>query len=222
MPADLQSAPFGRSGNLPCRTRLQRAAPVAIARVTGKMEGRRIRYGRGTVSRIIRRGTWPVADPSFDIVSKVDHQEADNALNQAAKELSQRFDFRGTGASIQWAGENGVTITAGTEERCKAAIEVFKEKLIKRGISLKSFEVEDPEPSGKVHKVTGSFVDGVSSENARKIAKKIRDEGPKGVQAQIQGDQLRVSAKKKDDLQSVIAMLKGADLDVALQFTNYR
>ncbi|MDQ6657371.1 MAG: YajQ family cyclic di-GMP-binding protein [Actinomycetota bacterium] len=163
-----------------------------------------------------------MADPSFDVVSKVDHQEADNALNQTAKELSQRFDFRGTGAGVEWSGDNGVTITASTDERCKAAIEVFKEKLIKRGISLKSFEVGEPQASGKLYRVTGTMVDGISSENAKKIAKKIRDDGPKGVQAQIQGDQLRVSGKKKDDLQAVMTLLRGADLDVALQFTNYR
>src|ERR1700737_902077 len=80
-----------------------------------------------------------VADPSFDVVSKVDHQEVDNALNQAAKELTTRFDFRGTGAQIAWAGEEGVAIQAETEERCQAAVEVFKEKLVKRGISLKAF-----------------------------------------------------------------------------------
>ncbi len=163
-----------------------------------------------------------MADPSFDIVSKVDHQEADNALNQAAKELSQRFDFRGTDSSVAWAGQEGVTVTASTEERCKAAIEVFKEKLIKRGISLRSLDIGEPQASGKVYKATGSLVQGISSEQAKKISKLIRDEGPKGVQAQIQGDQLRVSGKKRDDLQSVIALLKGADLDVALQFTNYR
>jgi hypothetical protein len=163
-----------------------------------------------------------MADPSFDVVSKVDRQEADNALNQAAKEVQQRFDFRGTDASIVWAGENGITITASTEERCKAAIEVFKEKLIKRGISLKSFEVGDPAPSGKVFKVTGNLVQGIASDKAREISKLIRDQGPKGVQAQIQGDQLRVSGKKKDDLQAVIALLRGSDLGVALQFDNYR
>ncbi len=163
-----------------------------------------------------------MADPSFDVVSKVEHQEADNALNQAAKELSQRFDFRGTDTTIAWSGEDGVAISSATEERCKAAVEVFKEKLIKRGISLRAFEVGDPQPSGKTYKVTGKMVEGISSEQAKKISKKIRDEGPKGVQAQIQGDQLRVSAKKKDDLQAVIALLKGADLDIALQFTNYR
>ena len=164
-----------------------------------------------------------MADSSFDIVSKVERQEADNALNQAAKELTQRFDFRGTDASIAWAGEESVTITAGTEERCKAAIDVFKDKLIKRGISLRALDIGDPEPSGKTFKVTGTLVQGIASDKAKAIAKKIRDEGPKGVQAQIQGDQLRVSGKKRDDLQTVMALLKNADdLDIALQFTNYR
>jgi uncharacterized protein YajQ (UPF0234 family) len=163
-----------------------------------------------------------MADASFDIVSKVDHQEADNAVNQAAKELSQRFDFRGTDTTIAWAGENGVTITSSTEERCKAAIDVFKDKLIKRGISLRAFEVGDPAASGKVYKVTGSLVQGIATDKAKAIVKRIKDEGPKGVQAQIQGDQLRVSGKKRDDLQAVQAMLKQADLDIALQFTNYR
>jgi hypothetical protein len=163
-----------------------------------------------------------MADASFDIVSKVDHQEADNAVNQAAKELSQRFDFRGTDTTIAWAGEDGVTITTSTEERCKAAIDVFKDKLIKRGISLRAFEVGDPAASGKVYKVTGSLVQGIASDKAKAIVKRIKDEGPKGVQAQIQGDQLRVSGKKRDDLQAVQALLKQADLDIALQFTNYR
>ncbi len=115
-----------------------------------------------------------------------------------------------------------MTLSASTEERCKAAIEVFKEKLIKRGLSLKSFEIGDPAASGKIYKVTGTLRQGISSENAKKIAKLIRDEGPKSVKSQIQGDQLRVTGKSRDDLQAVIALLKGADLDVALQFTNYR
>ena len=163
-----------------------------------------------------------MADASFDIVSKVDHQEADNAVNQEAKELSQRFDFRGTDTTIAWAGEDGVTIISSTEERCTAAIEVFKDKLIKRGISLRAFEVGEPAASGKVYKVTGSLVQGIASDKAKAIVKRIKDEGPKGVQAQIQGDQLRVSGKKRDDLQTVQALLKQADLDIALQFTNYR
>lgn len=163
-----------------------------------------------------------MADPSFDVVSKVERQEIDNALNQTAKELAQRFDFRGANAGIEWAGESGVVLQADTKERTLAAIEVFKEKLIKRGISLKSLEVGEPALSGKTYRVTSTIAQGISSEQAKKIAKTIRDEGPKGVQAQIQGDQLRVSAKKKDHLQDVISLLKGGDFGVSLQFTNYR
>ena len=163
-----------------------------------------------------------MADPSFDVVSKVDRQEVDNALNQTAKELSTRFDFRGTGAEVSWSGDEAITIQAETEERCAAALEVFKEKLVKRGISQKAFDHGEPSLSGKVHKLTGTLVQGISSEKAKEIAKKVREEGPKGVQAQIQGDQLRVSGKKKDHLQEVIALLKGGDFGIALQFTNYR
>lgn len=163
-----------------------------------------------------------MANPSFDVVSKVDRQEVDNALNQAAKELSQRYDFRNTGASVSWAGEEAITIAAETEERCKAAIEVFKEKLIRRDISLKAFDVGEPSVSGKTYKVTGSLVQGISKDKGKEISKVIRDEGPKGIQAQMQDDQLRVTGKKRDDLQAVIALLKGRDFDIALQFTNYR
>ena len=163
-----------------------------------------------------------MADPSFDVVSKVDRQEVDNALNQAAKELSQRFDFRGTGTGISWAGEEAVTIESETEERAQAAVEVFKEKLIKRNISLKAFEADEPVVSGRTYRVRGKILQGIAAEKAKEIGKAIRDEKLKGVQAQIQGDQLRATGKKRDDLQAVIALLKGADLDVALQFTNYR
>ncbi|MEO6880131.1 MAG: YajQ family cyclic di-GMP-binding protein [Mycobacteriaceae bacterium] len=163
-----------------------------------------------------------MADASFDIVSKVDRQEVDNALNQAGKELATRFDFRGTDTGIEWAGDEAVTITSSTEERCKAAVEVFQEKLVRRDISMKAFEVGDPAASGKVYKVTGTLVQGITSENAKKIAKVIRDGGPKGVQAQVQGDELRVKGKKRDDLQAVIALLKGEDFGIALQFVNYR
>jgi hypothetical protein len=164
-----------------------------------------------------------VADTSsFDIVSKVDRQEVDNALNQTAKELAQRFDFRGTNASIAWAGESAVTLKADTEDRVKAALDVFKEKLVKRKVSLKSIDAGDPQPSGKGYKIDCRIIQGIDSEKAKAIAKKIRDEGPRGVQTQIQGDQLRVMSKKKDDLQAVIAMLREADFGIALQFTNYR
>ncbi|MEV0001022.1 YajQ family cyclic di-GMP-binding protein [Micromonospora sp. NPDC050980] len=162
------------------------------------------------------------ANPSFDIVSKVDRQEVDNALRQAEKELSQRFDFRGTGAEISWSGEEGISLQAETEERVRAALDVFKEKLVKRNISLKSLDAGDPKASGKVFKIDAKVIQGIDTDKAKAISKKIRDEGPKGVQAQIQGDQLRVTGKKKDDLQAVIALLKGEDFGVALQFNNYR
>lgn len=162
------------------------------------------------------------ADSSFDIVSKVDRQEVDNALNMAAKEIANRYDFRGVDAGISWSGEEKIVLQANSEDRVKAALDVFKEKLVRRDISMKSFDAGEPQASGKLHKITGSIVQGISQENAKKISKIIRDEGPKGVKAQIQGEELRVSSKKRDDLQAVIALLKGKDLDVALQFVNYR
>ncbi|MBO0801939.1 MAG: YajQ family cyclic di-GMP-binding protein [Nocardiopsaceae bacterium] len=162
------------------------------------------------------------AESSFDIVSKIDRQEADNALNQAAKEIGNRFDFRGTGASIAWSGESGVEIRANSEERAKAVLDVFKERLVKRGVSLKHLDVPDPKPSGKEYRIPVALKEGISQENAKKVSKIIRDEGPKGVRAQVQGEELRVSSKKKDDLQAVISLLKSKDFDFALQFTNYR
>lgn len=163
-----------------------------------------------------------MADSSFDIVSKVDRQEADNALNQAAKELAQRFDFKNTGTTIEWKGELAVEITSGTEERAKAALEVFREKLVKRSISLKSFEAQDPRSSGKEYKISGTFKAGISQEQAKKLGKLIRDEGPKSVKTQVMGDELRVTSKSRDDLQAVQALIRGADLDFAVQFDNYR
>jgi uncharacterized protein YajQ (UPF0234 family) len=163
-----------------------------------------------------------MADSSFDIVSKIDRQEADNALNQAIKEISTRYDFKGTGAEIKWSGEWGIEITANADERALAVLDVFKDKLIKRGISLKTLEAGDPRQSGKDVKISASFSEGISQEQAKKVSKLIRDEGPKGVKVQIQGDELRVSGKKRDDLQEVIALVKGSDLDFAVQFTNYR
>ena len=163
-----------------------------------------------------------MADSSFDIVSKLDRQEADNALNQAMKEISTRYDFKNTGALLEWKGEEGIEITANADERALAVLDVFKEKLVKRGISLKALETGDPRQSGKDVKINGSFSQGISTEQAKKVSKLIRDEGPKGVKVQVQGDELRVTSKKRDDLQEVIALLKGADLDFPVQFVNYR
>ncbi|BBA99468.1 hypothetical protein RVR_6101 [Actinacidiphila reveromycinica] len=162
-----------------------------------------------------------MADSSFDIVSKVERQEVDNALNQAAKEISQRYDFKNVGASISWSGEK-ILLEANSEERVKAILDVFETKLVKRGISLKSLDAGEPQLSGKEYKIFATIEEGISQENAKKVAKIIRDEGPKGVKAQVQGDELRVSSKSRDDLQSVQALLKGKDLDFALQFVNYR
>ena len=162
-------------------------------------------------------------DSSFDVVSKVDRQEVDNALNQAAKEISQRYDFKGVGASITWTGES-VLMAANSAERVKAVLDVFETKLIKRGISLKALDLGDcePKPSGKEYRLTVAIKEGLSSEVAKQLAKLVRDEGPKGAKASIQGDELRVSSKSRDDLQAAIALLKGADVDAALQFVNYR
>ena len=163
-----------------------------------------------------------MADSSFDIVSKLDKQEADNALNQAVKEIAQRYDFKNTGASIKCSGELGIEIEANADERALAVLDVFKDKLIKRGISLKSLESDEPRQSGKDVKISARFTDGIDQEQAKKVSKLIRDEGPKGAKVQIQGDELRVSSKKRDDLQEIIALVKAADLDFAVQFTNYR
>ncbi len=162
-----------------------------------------------------------MADSSFDIVSKVERQEVDNALNQAAKEISQRYDFKGTDASISWSGEK-ILMQANGEERVKAILDAFETKLVKRGISLKSLDAGEPQLSGKEYKIFASIEEGISQENAKKVAKVIRDEGPKGVKAQVQGDELRVSSKSRDDLQAVQTLLKGKDFDFAIQFVNYR
>jgi hypothetical protein len=162
------------------------------------------------------------SESSFDIVSKIDRQEADNALNQAGKEISNRFDFRGVGASIQWSGENAVEIRANSEERANAVLDVFKDKLVKRGVSLKHLDPAEPKASGKEYRIAVALKEGISQDNAKKVSKIIRDEGPKGIKAQVQGEELRVSSKSRDDLQSVISLLKGKEFDFAVQFTNYR
>jgi uncharacterized protein YajQ (UPF0234 family) len=165
-----------------------------------------------------------MADSSFDIVSKVDRQEVDNAVNQAAKEISQRYDFKNVGASVTLSGDT-VTMTANSEERVKAVLDVLQTKLIRRGVSLKALDLGDgePKPSGKEYRLVGSLKEGLSQENAKKITKLLRDQGPKGVKTQITGDEVRVSSKSRDELQQVIALLKGAeDIDAALQFVNYR
>ena len=163
-----------------------------------------------------------MADSSFDIVSKIDRQEVDNALSQTAREVSQRFDFKGTGATIEWKGEEAIEISASADDRANAVLSVFQDKLIKRQQSLKILDSSEPRQSGQVSKISITLKEGISSENAKKITKLLRDEGPKSVKAQIQGEELRISSKSRDDLQAVQALVKGADLDFAVQFVNYR
>ncbi|MCU1558341.1 MAG: YajQ family cyclic di-GMP-binding protein [Microbacteriaceae bacterium] len=162
-----------------------------------------------------------MADPTFDIVSKVDKMEADNALHQAQKEIAQRYDFKNVGAEVDWSGEK-LLLKASSEDRVKAVLEVLEAKFIKRGISLRSLDSGDPYASGKEYRIDVSLKNGISSEDAKKISKLIRDEAPKSVKPQIQGDELRVTSKSRDDLQATMALLKGADLDVDLQFVNFR
>lgn len=162
-----------------------------------------------------------MADSSFDIVSKVDSMELDNAVNQTEKELASRFDFKGVGATIDKKGE-AVNLAASSEERVKAVLDVFESKLIKRGISLKSLDLGKPFPSGKEFRIETKIKNGISSEHAKEISKIIREEAPKTVKSQIQGDELRVSSKSRDDLQSTMALLKGKDLPIDIQFVNFR
>ncbi len=147
--------------------------------------------------------------------------ELDNALNQASREVSTRFDFKGTGVKIEMSSER-ILVEAETEERVKAALEVLKEKMIKRYVSLKHLEIKDPEQSGKVFKIFATIKEGITTENAKKITKLLKDDGPKSIKTQIQGDAVRVTSKSRDDLQEAIALIKGAKLDFAVQFTNYR
>ena len=149
------------------------------------------------------------SENSFDVVSKVDHQEVDNALNQAAKEIRNRFDFKGTDSQIRWSGET-VEMESSSEEKIKAIWDVFQSKLVKRGVSLKAVKASDPRISGKTWRMDASLSEGISTEDAKKV------------KCQIQGDELRVSSKKRDDLQAVQRLILDQDYDFAVQFTNYR
>ena len=160
--------------------------------------------------------------PSFDVVSEVDQQEVRNAVDQAERELSTRFDFKNTNSSIE---QNGMVLTlrSVSEDRLAAVRVVLEERLVKRGVSLKGLEYGDVEEATQntVRQVATIKV-GISSDKAREINKLIKAEGPKGISSQTQGDTVRVTGKKRDDLQAVIAFLKGADLGIPLQFSNFR
>ncbi|GAA4658506.1 YajQ family cyclic di-GMP-binding protein [Arthrobacter cryoconiti] len=160
------------------------------------------------------------SESTFDVVSKVDKQEVANALHQAQKEVVQRYDFKGVGAEIDFSGEK-ILLKANSEERVMAIMDVFESKLIKRGISLKSLDAGEPFASGKEYRLEAEIKEGIAQDVAKKINKLIRDEGPKGVKSTIQGDELRVSSKSRDDLQEVMAMLRKFE-DADLQFVNMR
>ena len=162
-----------------------------------------------------------MADSSFDIISKIDQMELDNAFNQCDREIATRFDFKNTDTKIEKTGLK-VVLESGTEERAEAALDVFKDKLIKRNVSLKHLDAGEPALSGKTYRINCEFKEGISTENAKKIAKFLKESGPKSLKTQIQGEELRVSSKSRDDLQTAIAQVKKESWDFAVQFTNYR
>ena len=160
--------------------------------------------------------------PTFDVVSEVDMQEVRNAVDQAVREVSTRYDFKDTGSTIELAGQE-INLHSSSEDRMKALVLVVEEKLVKRQVSLKALEFGSVEPAAKgtVRQAVTLRV-GIDQERARKINRFLKDLGLKGVSSQTQGDQLRVSGKKKDDLQAAIAALKAEDFGIPLQFTNFR
>ena len=147
--------------------------------------------------------------------------ELDNAFNQCDREIATRFDFKNTGSKIEKTGLK-VTLEADTEERVKAVLDVFKDKLIKRNVSLKHLDASEPSLSGKTYGIKCEFKEGITTENAKKIAKFLKESGPKSLKTQIQGEELRVSSKSRDDLQTAIAQVKNESWDFAVQFTNFR
>ena len=159
--------------------------------------------------------------PSFDVVCKLDMQEVRNAVDQASREVGQRFDFKGTDTTFD-LNEEGIVIRSNSEGRLDAARDVLENKMIKRKVSLKSLDAQKPQPAGgNTHRQLIKLVEGISKEKAKEIVKTIKDLKMK-VQASIQGDTVRVTGKKRDDLQSAIAELKEQDFGLALSYTNFR
>jgi uncharacterized protein YajQ (UPF0234 family) len=160
--------------------------------------------------------------PSFDVVSEVDRQEVRNAVDQAQREIGTRFDFKGTGSSIE-QNELTLTLRSVSDDRLTALRQVLEEKLVKRKVSLKGLEYGDvEEASQNTVRQSATITVGISSEKAREINKLIKEKGPKGVNSQTQGDTVRVSSKKRDDLQAVMQVLREADLGIPIQFDNRR
>jgi len=160
--------------------------------------------------------------PTFDVVSEVDMQEVRNAVDQASREVGTRFDFKDTGSTLELSGQE-IQLHSSTEDRLRALLQVVEEKLVKRNVSLKALDRGKVEEAAKgTVRQTLTLNAGISADNARRLNKFIKEHAPKGVGSQTQGDQLRVSAKKRDDLQAVIAALKAEDFGIALQFNNFR
>lgn len=159
--------------------------------------------------------------PSFDVVNQLDHHELDNAVDQARREVSQRYDFKGTDTSIEKSQE-GIVIKSNSEGRCTAALDVLQAKVVKRGVSLKTLDAGEPKPAGGNNfRMLVALREGVDQEHAKKIVKMLKETKLK-VQASIQGDVVRVSHKKRDVLQEAIQLIKDADYDLPLQFKNFR
>ena len=160
--------------------------------------------------------------PSFDVVSEVDRQELRNAIDQAQRELATRFDFKNTSSSVEQA-DLVLTLKSVTEDRIRAVRQVLEEKLVKRNVSLKGIDWGKlEEAAGGTVRQTVSVKVGISSDKAREINRLIKEKGPKGVSSQTQGEQVRVTGKKRDDLQAVITTLRATDLGIPLQFNNFR
>ncbi|WP_428115590.1 YajQ family cyclic di-GMP-binding protein [Candidatus Poriferisodalis sp.] len=160
--------------------------------------------------------------PSFDVVSQVDMQEVRNAVDQAAREIANRYDFKNTHSAVE-LGDGSITMQSSTEDRLTALRQVLEEKLVRRQVSLKAVNYGDvEEASGATVRQAAALAAGISSDRAKDLNKFIKGLGIKGVQSQTQGDQLRVMSKKRDDLQVVIAELKAGDFDLPLQFENFR
>ena len=161
-------------------------------------------------------------DNSFDIVSKVDLQEVRNAIDQALKEIRQRFDLKDSHSEIKMEGDDAIQLASANEYKLEAVKEILGQKLVKRGVSLKNLTYGKVEPAaGQSVRQKISLQQGIPSEKAKEIVKLIKD-AKKKAQASIQGDMVRISSKDRDELQSIIAMLRGRDMGVDLQFTNYR
>ena len=158
--------------------------------------------------------------PSFDVVSKLDHHEVDNAVDQAKREIATRFDFKDTGTEIE-KNQDGIAIRSTSEGRLEGAYKVLEDKMVKRKVSLKSLDPQKPQQSGQTWRQLIKLKEGVDQDRAKQIVKTIKDSKMK-VQAAIQGDLVRITGKKRDDLQEAIALLKGEDFGLPLQYVNFR